>query len=408
MTDSRSRYLARLVSALVLLGGLAALEWWSTLSQGVGIQAPGVFSGIAALALMFVVSLALGRGHDDGHGQWAQYVSATLLAITELIVGVGIAGALATLVIWLLPYDVTQRLFVNDTMTDVFVFSIIGAGVLVSARSWRRYAQQKSRAMQAQLAAAQTRTALEEQKSRALQARVEAAEARAALEEERLRAQVERALDRAALLEKEKDLANAQLALLRKQIEPHFIFNTLGSVQHLVEKDPQAAARMVEHLTLYLRTTLYEAKGDPTSLRSEFESARAYLEIMKQRMGERLSVSLDLPDALGTLPFEPLLVHTLVENAVKHGVEPKIGPVSISLSARIDESEPRRLIVETRDTGVGLQSNAATSGTRLGLDNVRKRIKARYGDDARLSIEAVPEGGVISRIALPLASMRAV
>ncbi|HEX3637550.1 MAG TPA: histidine kinase, partial [Paraburkholderia sp.] len=386
--------------------GLAALEWWSTLSQGIGIGATGVFSGIAALALMFVVSLALGRGHDEGHSQWAQYMSATLLGITELIVGVGIAGALATLVIGLLPYEVDVRLFDNDRMTDVFLFSIIGVGVLVSARSWRRYAQQKGRTMQAQITAAETRTALEEQKSRALQARVEAAEARAALEEERLRTQVERAQDRAALLEKEKDLANAQLALLRKQIEPHFIFNTLGSVQRLVEKDPQAAARMVEHLTLYLRTTLYETKGHLSSLRSEFESARAYLEIMKQRMGERLSVSLDLPDALATLTFEPLLVHTLVENAIKHGVEPKIGPVSISLSARIDEGEPRRLIVEAKDTGVGLQSNAATSGTRLGLDNVRKRIKARYGDDARLSIEAAPEGGVVSRIALPLASMR--
>jgi sensor histidine kinase YesM len=402
MACPRLRRAGWLAPAVILVMGLTALEWWSAQKNGLGIGAPGVFTGVAAAALLLVAITALDRLSLE----WSPYLTATVRAVFELIVGAALATALASVTELMLPVPVLRRLFATAAIDDLIVFTFILLAVFVSARSWQRHAQQKVRTMEAQVRESKARIALEEQKSHTLQARIQAAEARADAEQARssaLRSQIDAAEAHAALMEKGKDLAHYQLRLLRKQIEPHFFFNTLGSVQYLVQKDPASAARMLTHLIRYLRATLMQMNGEASSLGSEFESARAYLEIMKERMGERLTVSVEIPDELRAIAFEPLLVQTLVENAVKHGIEPKVGPVSISLKAHVREGDNAQLIVEVTDNGVGLQSKPATGGTGLGLDNIRKRIRALFGEEGRLSIQAAPGGGVVARIEVPFA-----
>jgi signal transduction histidine kinase len=197
----------------------------------------------------------------------------------------------------------------------------------------------------------------------------------------------------------EKELTVARLNLLYAQVEPHFLYNTLANAQVLTRSDPQQADRMLGHLIQYLRHSLPRADEALPSLGDELERTRAYLEILRVRMGARLALEVDVPDALRAVQVPPMMLQTLVENAIKHGLEPKPGGGTVWILARRDED---RIAITVADDGQGF--GPASGGTGIGLKNVRERLRLLYGDRAALSVVAnVPEG-VAATLALPVAA----
>lgn len=203
--------------------------------------------------------------------------------------------------------------------------------------------------------------------------------------------------NRAEQAEMGRKLAESQLAMLQAQIEPHFLYNTLASVQYLVRKDADAADFLLTQLIRYLRHAMPKLRHPMSTLGQEFELADAYLQIVRMRMGGRLSVELELPERLHGVVFPPLVLQTLVENAVKHGVEPKTGQVRIVVTGSQVDGET---VVQVSDNGVGLRSAPATAGSGTGLANIRDRLQGIYGDRAQLSITSNSDGGVTSIVAI--------
>jgi sensor histidine kinase YesM len=201
--------------------------------------------------------------------------------------------------------------------------------------------------------------------------------------------------ERITRLSSEKEALEANLRLLQAQIEPHFLFNTLSNVLSLIDTDPARGKSMLGDLILYLRTSLSRTLPATTTLDQEMNIIRAYLNIQKVRMGERLRFSLDLPDALREHPFPPMLLQPLVDNAVKHGLEPTIdgGEITVKVTEEDD-----LIKIEVQDTGNGFTSYD-TAG--VGITNVRERIKLLYGDKGRLILEANVPQGVKATIEVP-------
>ena len=197
-------------------------------------------------------------------------------------------------------------------------------------------------------------------------------------------------------------VTEAQLRLLQGQIEPHFLFNTLANVQSLIDFDPDRAKLMLERFTDYLRASLGQLRGDSTTLAQEFAMVEAYLGLMQLRMGERLRVRLDLPAGLGGFELPPLLVQPLVENAIHHGLEPKVAGGEIVISAR---SEAGRLCIAVEDDGQGLDGPKRRGGNGLALGNVRARLTGRWGPAATLELLPRDGGGTLARIHIPSASI---
>jgi signal transduction histidine kinase len=197
----------------------------------------------------------------------------------------------------------------------------------------------------------------------------------------------------------EKELTVAKLSLLHAQVEPHFLYNTLASAQLLTRSDPARADEMLGHLIQYLRHSLPRSQEEVSTLGAELERAIAYLEILRIRMGPRLDVQLDVPEALRPTPLPPMMLQTLVENAIKHGLEPRTGGGTVWIRARAGEDS---VAVTVADDGDGF--NAATSGTGIGLKNVRERLQLRYGDRAALAVVANFPAGVAATITVPAAS----
>jgi sensor histidine kinase YesM len=194
-----------------------------------------------------------------------------------------------------------------------------------------------------------------------------------------------------------------QLALLQAQIEPHFLFNMLGNVRRLYRTQPQAGAEAIGSLMRYLHTALPQMRSRRASLGEEIALVRAYLDLFQLRMGAQLSVSIDVDAALNDADFPPMLLITLVENAIKHGLEPAGG-------GHIEVRAQRRdnlLEVTVLDDGVGFGATAS-SGTGVGLVNVRRQLAARYQRRARLTLEAGEPRGARATIVIPLASAQAV
>jgi sensor histidine kinase YesM len=194
----------------------------------------------------------------------------------------------------------------------------------------------------------------------------------------------------------ERRLLEAQMAALQAQIEPHFLFNTLALIGQLIETDPPKAAQIHTALIQYLRAALPQirAKGN-SKLGQQVEMSRAYLKIMQARMGERLTASVELPAELAYAEFPSMMLQTLVENAIKHGLEPKItgGHVKISASRLGND-----LQVEVIDNGIGFDLHADDG---LGLSNIRERLKILYGAQAQLIVEIPAEGGARLCIRIP-------
>jgi hypothetical protein len=194
----------------------------------------------------------------------------------------------------------------------------------------------------------------------------------------------------------DRQMTNAQLQSLRAQIEPHFLFNTLANVQQLYRTEPERGRRMLANFVAYLRAALPRMRHDETTLKQEVELARAYLEVLRVRMGERLKIHFDIPTNLAALAFPPLALSTLTENAVKHGLNPLTEGGAIEITARAQDG---RLAVIVADTGAGLQRN---SGSGTGIANLRARLTALYGDSGTLAFEANVPRGIRATMVVPL------
>ena len=198
-------------------------------------------------------------------------------------------------------------------------------------------------------------------------------------------------------------LAESQLRLLQLQVEPHFLFNTLGSAQQLAEKNAPEAARLIADLIRFLRSSTQSLRENATTLRQDAAMVSAYLAIMQTRLRERLAYTIDVPDAVGGEPIPPGMLITLVENAIKHGIEQSPSGGAIAVTARLEATgDGARLAITVADTGAGLGS--AAPGQGIGLANIRERLALLYGDRASLELEENAPRGFRARLTLPAAS----
>jgi len=195
----------------------------------------------------------------------------------------------------------------------------------------------------------------------------------------------------------QRQVVEARMAAMQAQVEPHFLFNTLASIDHLIEVDPQRASRMQKNLIALLRASMPAMREKATNLGRELEVVRPYLEILKVRMEERLQPQVNVSEGLYSAEFPPMMLQSLVENAIKHGLEPKADGGSLTVSAEVAHG---KLQVSVADTGVGF-ARAATAGTGTGLTNIRERLKLIYGDAAELRITPNAPTGTRVTIVVP-------
>ncbi len=199
-----------------------------------------------------------------------------------------------------------------------------------------------------------------------------------------------------------RQIVEARLQALQAQVEPHFLYNTLANVQALTEVDPPQANKMVGHLIQYLRAALPKMRETTSTVGQEVELVRAYLNILKMRMGERLAFDITVPMELESIPFPPLMLPSLVENAIKHGLEPQREGGRIDVIAE-KVGEHIRLVV--KDTGRGLSDEPMQMGGGIGLSNIRERLQALFGDGAKLTLESNMPKGVIATIDVPTSAI---
>lgn len=222
-----------------------------------------------------------------------------------------------------------------------------------------------------------------------IQAEVKAAQATETAEAESLKRQV----------------IEARMAAMQAQVEPHFLFNTLASIDHLIEVDPPTASKMQKNLIALLRASMptmreANANGAVRDLGRELAVIRPYLEILKMRMEERLQIEIDVPEGLLSAEFPPMMIQGLVENAIKHGLEPKAEGGKLTVKAEIVHG---KLAVTVADTGLGF-GRAATSGTGVGLANIRERLQLLHGNKAAVTVTENQPSGTVVTITVPYRS----
>jgi signal transduction histidine kinase len=199
-------------------------------------------------------------------------------------------------------------------------------------------------------------------------------------------------------------LAEARLRALQAQIEPHFLYNTLANVVSLIGPQPARAQHMLERFIDYLRASLAASRQDRATLGAEADLAAAYLDVLAVRMGDRLRYRIEVPDTLRGIAVAPMLLQPLVENAISHGLEPKVEGGEVVLSAREQDG---KLWLQVSDTGVGLTAAPARPskpGGGVGLSNLRDRLRSLYGDEAQVQLLENQPSGVTVRLLLPLKS----
>ncbi len=203
-------------------------------------------------------------------------------------------------------------------------------------------------------------------------------------------------------LNAEKRAAEAQLRLLQAQIEPHFLFNTLANVISLIDHDALRAKQMLESFTDYLRSSLSSLRHQDATLGTELDLAQTYLDLLKMRMEDRLRFSIDATADVRGAQLPPLLLQPLVENAIHHGLEPKVDGGHVQVRAHADGAT---LVLEVADDGLGLDApprrSSAARNTGMALDNVRERLRTQYGSSATLTLERL-HPGTLATVRLPL------
>jgi signal transduction histidine kinase len=211
------------------------------------------------------------------------------------------------------------------------------------------------------------------------------------------------------------EVTQAQLMLLQSQLEPHMLFNTLAHLRALIGHDTARAHAMLDHLNDYLRTTLQATRVPMHQalhpLSDEFSRLGDYLSLMAIRMGPRMAFELDLPDALAKAPVPRFILQPLVENAIRHGLEPQVSGGRIEVKARAEGSQ---LLLTVSDNGSGiselaladaarpLQADGTQAGSSWGLSHVRQRLHTLYGPRAGMHISSLPTGGICVVLTLPL------
>ncbi len=196
----------------------------------------------------------------------------------------------------------------------------------------------------------------------------------------------------------QRDATEAQLKLVESQLAPHMLFNTLANLRALIAVDSRRAIRMLDHLEQFLRAVLAGSRADTHPLAAEFARLSDYLELMSVRMGDRLRYELRLPESLSNVLVPPLLLQPLVENAIRHGLEPQVAGGSISVAAR---GEGALLVLEVLDTGAGPGEDARVLGSGFGLSQVRQRLATLYGENASLALVPAAGGGTRATLRLP-------
>lgn len=222
--------------------------------------------------------------------------------------------------------------------------------------------------------------------------------------QQRAEATAARALQDAETQTLRRQVIEARLSAMQAQVEPHFLFNTLGSIEHLIETDPTRAARMQRSLITFLREAMPTLRETQTptfrNLGRELAIVVPYLELLKMRMEERLRTEIRIPEGLLSAEFPPMMLQSLVENAIRHGLEPQPEGCLITVDAGVVDG---RLTVSVSDTGVGFgKSNTAGSG--VGLTNIRERLRLLYGDGAQLRTACPASGGTLVTIEIPYRS----
>ncbi len=200
----------------------------------------------------------------------------------------------------------------------------------------------------------------------------------------------------------QRQLSEAKMQMMQAQVEPHFLFNTLASVEYLIETDPPRASAMQRSLIKYLRAVLPQMRDNAvvTNLGREADMVKAYLNLLKMRMEERLTVEMDVPDTLRNAEFPPMMLQSMVENAIKHGLECKPEGGTLRIRAEVLNKKLRVIVA---DDGVGF-GVMPSDGTGLGLMTIRERLKLLHGTQGQLHIEANEPSGVIATIEVPFQS----
>jgi len=207
-------------------------------------------------------------------------------------------------------------------------------------------------------------------------------------------------------IQAENRATEAQLRLLQAQIEPHFLFNTLANVVSLMEADTPRAKEMLESFVDYLRASLTGLGQATHTLGDEIDLVESYLRILQIRMEDRLRCTIDVPEALRSRPLPALTLQPLVENAIVHGLEPRISGGTIRVAARLDNGA---LVLTVEDDGAGLVPAAAPAAIKSGgsgtaLANIRERLRQAYGGGAALRLDPVEPHGVRASLVLPVAA----
>lgn len=200
----------------------------------------------------------------------------------------------------------------------------------------------------------------------------------------------------------QRQLVQARLKLLQAQVEPHFLFNTLAAVDYLIETNPPKASVMQKALIAYLRAALPQMRQESSTLGREIALIQAYLDLLKLRIEERLEFEISVPDGLRSAIFPPMVLQSLVENAIKHGIEPKPEGGKVLVQAQVVDGA---LQVQVSDTGVGLPPGdvfgRSQNSTGLGLDNIRNRLAMLYPGRSRMELRAYDHGGTQVLLAVP-------
>lgn len=202
--------------------------------------------------------------------------------------------------------------------------------------------------------------------------------------------------ERIKRLSSEKRIVEAKLKMLQAQIEPHFLFNTLSNILSLLDTDKEKSKNMLQDLTQYLRTSLSKSRAETTTIGQEIATLRSYLNIFKIRMNERLQYKIEISEEIKACSIPPMLLQPLVENAIKHGLEPKIdGGEIIIRGKRIGNT----IRLEVIDSGLGFKEEKHQVG--LGLSNITERLQTLYGDKGTFMLEENPFSGLKAIIEVP-------